>query len=442
MEKTKDRVILHCDCNSFFASVETVLDPSYAHVPMAVCGSSEDRHGIVLAKNELAKKFGIQTAETVWSAKRKCPNLVIAEPHHEAYADFSNRINEIYDRYTDQVEPFSVDESWLDVTGSRALFGDGKTIADEIRSVIRREIGVTVSVGVSFNKIFAKMGSDYKKPDATTVITRDNFRQIIHPLPVEDMIYVGRQIAASLRAVNIRTVGDLAAASRSFLVARFGKQGELLHDYANGIDDSPVAMRTDTREAKSVGNGMTFRRDLVTEEEIRVGLEMLCEEVAHRLRIAGQKACTLSVSIKDTMLQTLSRQAPLDRPTDLARELSVAAFAILQAGWNMGRPIRALTVTAMQLVRASESYEPISFFDGDLAVRREKNASIENTVDSIRHRFGNEAITSGAVLGNDFCPRGARQGDNKKAPNLSTRRKDVAPSAVGGKRAGKKEAKK
>jgi len=398
----KDRVILHCDCNSFFASVETVLNPAYAGVPMAVCGSEADRRGIVLAKNELAKKYGIETAEPVQSARRKCPNLVIAPPHHDAYVEFSHRINLIYDRYTDQVEPFSVDESFLDVTSSEALFGDGKTIADRIRREVREEIGVTISVGVSFNKIFAKMGSDYKKPDATTVITRDNFRQILFPLPVEDLMYIGHRTAASLRAVNIRTIGDLARASRSFLVARFGKQGEVMHDYANGIDPSPVAVRGETRVPKSVGNGMTFRRDLVSEEEIRIGLEALCDEVAARLRAGGQKACTVSVTVKDTMFESISRQAPLERPSDLARELSLAALRLIRASWKIGRPIRALTVTAMQLVRAEESFEPISFFDEGVTERRHKNAEIESAMDRIRGRFGHDAITSGAVLGNDI----------------------------------------
>lgn len=411
-KNTDDRVILHCDCNSFFASVETVLNPSYVGVPMAVCGSEEDRHGIVLAKNELAKKCGIETAETVWSARRKCPDLVIAPPHYDVYADFSERINRIYDRYTDRVEPFSIDESFLDVTASRALFGDGLSIADDIRRAVREEIGVTVSVGVSFNKIFAKMGSDYKKPDATTVISRDNFRQILFPLPVDSLMYIGRRTAESLRSVNIRTLGDLARASRSFLVARFGKQGEMMHDYANGIDPSPVALRGETREPKSVGNGMTFRHDLVSEEEIRIGLEALCDEVGARLRAGGQKACTVSVTVKDTMLESLSRQAQLDRPTDLSRELSAAAFSLVLRAWKIGRPIRALTVTAMQLVRTEESFEAISFFDGDMATKRQKTADIESAMDRIRGRFGHAAITSGAVLSSDIGV-----GKRKKAKN-------------------------
>ena len=221
----EDRVILHCDCNSFFASVECLRDPSLWQVPMVVCGSVEDRHGIVLAKNEPAKKYGIQTAETVYSAKRKCPALVIVPPHYSEYARISRSVNEIYCRYTDLCEPFSIDESWLDVTGSRTLFGDGMQIAEAIRRAVREEIGITVSIGVSFNKTFAKLGSDYKKPDAITYIGRENYRDILYPLPVTDMLFVGERTAEALRAAGIRTIGDLARASDAFLRSRLGKAG-------------------------------------------------------------------------------------------------------------------------------------------------------------------------------------------------------------------------
>ena len=422
-EKTKqsrknaeDRVILHCDCNSFFASVETVLHPEYRGVPMAVCGSQEDRHGIVLAKNEEAKRYGIQTAETVWSAKKKCPDLVIAPPHHELYLEFSRRINRIYDRYTDLVEPFSVDESWLDVTGSRALFGDGLAIAEEIRRAVKEEIGITVSIGVSFNKMFAKMGSDYKKPDAITVISRDNFEQIIYPLPVDSMMYIGPHTAAVLHSCNIHTLGELATASRSFLASRFGKQGEALYTYVHGEDDSPVLSRAELAEPKSVGNGMTFRRDLVSAEEIRVGLAALSEEIAVRLRDLGKKATTLSVTVKDTMLGTVSRQRALAKPSALARELSDSAFAILSETWRIGRPIRALTVTAMNLIGEHEGGEQLSMFGAEAEERREKTGRLEDAVDGIRRRFGRTSISSGAILSSDFgvAPRRGKSDTDKK----------------------------
>lgn len=401
-EQHKDRIILHCDCNSFFASVETVLNPAYAGVPMAVCGSQEERHGIVLAKNELAKKYGIETAETVWSAKQKCPGLVIAPPHHDAYVEFSHRINKIYDRYTDLVEPFSIDESWLDVTGSQKLFGDGMAIAESIRQAVKSEIGVTISIGVSFNKMFAKMGSDYKKPDAITLISRDNFKQIVYPLPVRAMMYIGPRTAAALEGCNIRTIGALAAASPTFLAGRFGKMGEQIHAYACGIDDSPVLSRAERAAPKSVGNGMTFRHDIVSAEEIRAGLGFLSEEVAARLRAAGRRATTVSVAIKDTMLQTISRQMALDTPTNLGRELADAAMRLTRRAWNIGRPIRALTVTAMNLIALDEGGEQIGFFDAEKDRRREKTTRIEDTMDKIRARYGRSSIDSGATISSDF----------------------------------------
>ena len=398
----EDRVILHCDCNSFFASVETVLNPSYRGVPMAVCGSEEDRHGIVLAKNEEAKAYRIETAETVWSARKKCPHLLTVPPHYEAYVDFSKRINAIYDRFTDLVEPFSIDESWLDVTASQKLFGSGEEIAECIRRAVKEEIGVTVSIGVSFNKMFAKIGSDYKKPDAITVISRENFRQIIYPMSVDSMMYVGARTAAELRALGIRTVGDLAAASPSYLASRLGKNGEMIHRWALGMDDSPVRPREERSAPKSVGNGMTFRRDLVLAEEIRVGVEALSEEVAARLRAVGMQASTVSVSVKDTLLQTTSRQMSLPHPTNLARELGEAAFRLLIGTWNVGRPIRAITVTAMQLVAEGEGGEQLSLFSEERDRRHERTERLEHTVDRIRGRFGNAAIATGAVLGSDF----------------------------------------
>ncbi len=413
----RERVILHCDCNSFFASVETVLHPAYRGVPMAVCGAESERHGIVLAKNELAKQYGIETAETVYSARRKCPSLVIAEPHYDAYVDFSRRIGAIYDRFTDLVEPFSIDECWLDVTGSQALFGDGRQIADTLRRLVQEETGVTISVGVSFNKIFAKIGSDYKKPDATTVITRENYPRLLFPMPIEALMFVGQRTAQELHAVNIRTIGDLAHASPAFLSARLGKLGMVIHAYANGQDESPVRARDDRTAAKSVGNGMTFRRDIETVEEIRLGLSVLCEEIGARLRLSGQKATVVSVAVKDTLLHTVSRQQGLAHPTSLGRELADAAYAIMLREWRIGRPIRALTVTAMQLRGAEEGGEQISLFDTEGAQKREKNARLEETMDRIRGRYGRGAISSGAAISSDLgLVSEERRGQPPKSP--------------------------
>ena len=235
-----DRTILHCDCNAYYASVECIARPELRSVPMAVCGDPESRRGIILAKNELAKGYGIVTAETVWQAKRKCPELVLVAPHREAYKEYCQKINKIYAEYTSKVEAFSIDESWLDVTGSLHLFGSGKEIADALRARIRRELNLTVSVGVSFNKVFAKLGSDYKKADATTVITRENFKDILYPLPVTDMLFVGRKTASALQKIGVTTIGALAALKRTEIAKLLGRSGELIWEYANGLDESPV----------------------------------------------------------------------------------------------------------------------------------------------------------------------------------------------------------
>ena len=237
-----ERVIFHCDLNSFYASVELLDHPELRHLPVAVCGDPDSRHGIILAKNEPAKTFGVKTAETIWQARKKCPDLVLLPAHHDKYREVSRRVNRIYQEYTDLVEPFGIDESWLDLTGTLHLFGgNARALADQIRDRLRGELGLTISVGVSFNKVFAKLGSDYKKPDATTVITRENFRQIVWPLPVTDLLYVGRAAAQTFQKFNIRTIGDLARFDRESLFTLLGKNGAQLHDFACGLDRSPVA---------------------------------------------------------------------------------------------------------------------------------------------------------------------------------------------------------
>lgn len=406
----EDRVILHCDCNSFFASVECLRDPSLWQVPMAVCGSVEDRHGIVLAKNEPAKKYGIQTAETVYSAKRKCPSLVVVPPHYSEYARISRAVNEIYCRYTDLCEPFSIDESWLDVTGSRTLFGDGMQIAESIRRAVREEIGITVSIGVSFNKTFAKLGSDYKKPDAITYIGRENYRDILYPLPVTDMLFVGEKTAESLKAAGIRTIGDLARASDAFLRSRLGKVGEQLGAAARGEDASRVIPPSEAAEIKSVSNGMTFRRDISTADEIRLGLSVLSEEIGERLRRRGLRASTVAVTVKDPVLRTLTRQRAISPPTDLGREIAALAERIVLAEYGTGKPIRMLTVSAMNLVAGDEG-DQLSLFGESVSDKHERTGRLEETVDSIRTRFGAGAVVRGAVLGNDL---GIHSGEEEK----------------------------
>ena len=403
-----DRVILHCDCNSFYASVETAMNPEYKNVPMAVCGSESDRHGIVLAKNEIAKQYGIKTAETVYSAKKKCPSLVIAEPHHEEYLKYSKRVNAIYARYTDMIEPFGIDESWLDVTASQKLFGSGVEIAERIRREVREEIGITVSIGVSFNKIFAKLGSDYKKPDAVTVIDRSNFKDIAYPLPVSSLLFVGKKTENALLSMGIRTIGALAEASPSVLNMRFGKVGEMLHNYAEGNDETPVLPVQE--DAKSISNGFTFRHDLVGRNECKIGIEYLSEEIGRRLRNHGMKCGTVTLTIKDEFLHSIQRQRPQKPPTDISREISKTAYSILLDVWSEDKPIRMITVSATNLSKGGA--EQIDLFALDSEKEREKSKKRENAVDKIRQKYGGESIINGAILDTDI---GIYSTKNKKA---------------------------
>lgn len=390
-----DRVILHSDLNSFFASAETVLRPALADVPMAVCGDPDRRHGIILAKNERAKKKGVVTAETIWSAKQKCPDLVLVPPHHDLYERYSREVNAIYHEYTDLVEPFGIDESWLDVSGSKKLFGDGLTIANTLRERIRRETGLTVSVGVSFNKTFAKLGSDLKKPDAVSVIDRAHFKEIVWNLPVKDLLYVGRSAATVLADMRVKTIGDLAVTSPDFLEYKLGKLGLLLHAYANGEDNEPVRSAYDRRQVKSVGNGMTFSHDLYGMDELLAGLDAICDMAAARMRAKHVKCTTVQLSIKDANFVTVQRQAPLAAPTQLARELRDAAGALLRNEWNPSLGIRALTVTGTGLVPEDTAMQ-ISFFD-DVKID-EKSEKRERTMDDIRKKFGQGSIKSAGAL--------------------------------------------
>lgn len=391
-----DRVILHSDLNAFFASVETVLNPRLADFPMAVCGDPDKRHGIILAKNEKAKKYGVATAETIWAAKQKCPNLVLVPPHHDLYEKYSKEINSIYSEYTDLVEPFGIDESWLDVSGSEKLFGDGKTIAETIRERIKRETGLTVSVGVSFNKCFAKLGSDLKKPDAVSVIDRAHFKEIVWPLPVKDLLFVGRSAAKTLDDMKIKTIGDLASASPDFLSYKLGKLGQTLYAYANGEDNDPVRSIYGAHTVKSVGNGMTFSHDLYGMDELLSGLDAICDAAAARMRAKHVKCTTVQLSIKDENFVTVQRQAPLKAPTYLARELRDAAAEILKNNWNPRLGIRALTVTGTGLVDEDAATQ-ISFFDDEVTDQRSEKR--ERTMDAIREKFGRYSIKSAGTLG-------------------------------------------
>lgn len=393
-----DRTILHCDMDGFYASVELLNHPELKNLPVAVCGNPENRHGIILAKNMPAKRFGIKTAETVWQAKKKCPDLQLLPPHHHKYKEYSLKINDIYQRFTDMVEPFSIDESWLDVSASLKLFGSGREIADTIRGTIREELGLTLSVGVSFNKIFAKMGSDYNKPDGTTVISRENYKELLWPMNVRKMFFVGNATADKLNKAGIQTIGDLARSDKGLLTALLGKQGGVLFAYANGLDSSPVSLYTEREKIKSVGNGTTFRRDLQGLEDIRTAVTALSDTVASRLRKYQMKSFGVKVDIKDPNFKVISRQKQLDAPTNLTEEIAQLAIEIICSSWNLRNPIRMLTITAIHLCDETESQQ-LSLFDRN-AESREKGEKVARTIDDIRSKFGGKAITLGRVLNN------------------------------------------
>ena len=392
----KERVILHCDLNCFFASVELLSYPALRDVPVAVCGDPESRHGIVLAKNEAAKQLGVKTAETIWQARQKAPHLITLPPHHSLYKEYSRKVNAIYGQYTDLVEPFGIDESWLDITGSMHLFGgDGKAIADRLRDRLRQELGLTISVGVSFNKIFAKLGSDYKKPDATTVIDRDNWKDIVWPLPVGDLLGVGHSTRKLLHQYGVETIGQLAEFPRQNLETLLGKHGAQLHDYANGLESSPVRPQHETEPVKSVGNGTTFPRNLTRWEEVRSGLAVLSDSVAGRLRRYGMYCGGVALTIRDAQFRQFSRQTRLDSPTHLQKDIYHAALELARQSWHAPDPIRALTITALYLTEGADSFEQLDLLNREAPKQNEKQEKLEQAMDAIRSKYGKGAITFG-----------------------------------------------
>ena len=396
-----ERWIFHCDCNSFYASVELLRHPELRDKCVAVCGDPEGRHGIVLAKNEPAKRMGVKTAEVIWQAKRKCPDLVLLPLHREYYRKYSKIINEIYRKYTDRVEPFGIDESWLDVTGTWQLFAESPAaLADQLRAEVKAATGLTISVGVSFNKVFAKLGSDYKKPDATTLITRENFHKIVWPLPAGDLLYVGASAQNRLAGMGISTIGELAAARPEALAEALGKLGLELSRYARGEDEAPVRRWGEKEPIKSVGNGTTFRRNIRGPAEIRSALNVLADEVAGRLRRHGVWAGAVQVTIRDPELKTITRQKQLPMSTHLARDLANACWQLMEKNWDMARPVRMLTVTALAITEEPFAVQQSLFDDAPKAdPRREK---LEQSLDAIRKKYGRGAIGAGSILHNDM----------------------------------------
>lgn len=407
-----ERVILHSDMNSFYASVEAMLDPSLKGKAVAVCGATEERHGIVLAKSELAKKAGVKTGMVNWEAKQRCPGLILVPPQYDQYVKYSRLAHEIYYRYTDLVEPFGMDECWLDVTGS-GTYGTGMEIAEKIRTACREELGLTVSIGVSFNKIFAKLGSDMKKPDAITEITRADFKEKVWPLAASELIYVGRATEKKLAGYGVHTVGELAAIPPDILQGWFGINGLKLWAYANGADKSRVMHKDFVSPMKSIGHGITCTADLDDEEEVSRVLLELSQDVGHRLRIHDLCAQGVQIYVRGNDLHGFQFQCKLPFRTQLPSEIAAAGFRLFQERYRWGTKVRAVCIRAIDLVPKSEVEQLNMFVD---TARRDRRERLEDAIESLRDRYGKRAITYAALLGNLKMPDDGRH--SVKMPGL------------------------
>ncbi|WAM31338.1 DNA polymerase Y family protein [Caldicellulosiruptor naganoensis] len=387
------RVILHCDLNNFYASVECLYRPELKNKPVAVCGDPEPRHGIVLAKNQIAKIFGVQTGEAIWQALKKCPDLVILKPNYPLYLRFSKLAQQIYSQYTDLVEPFGIDECWLDVTQSTKLLGDGRKIAYEIKERIKYELGITVSVGVSYNKVFAKLGSDYKKPDAVTVISKQNYQEIVWSLSVSSLLYVGPSTEKKLIFHGIKTVGQLAQTPVEYLKKILGKWGEILWIFANGLDTTPVLPPLFDENIKGIGNSITTPRALVNFEDAEYVLYILADSVAQRLRRQHLKCTTIQVWIRDNFLFSITRQEKLSQLTYLAREIFKKSVEIFRKNWTFKTNVRSLGIRATDLVGEFEMQQlNFDYF------KKCKLESLEKTLDTLRRRFGQFCVQPALFL--------------------------------------------
>ncbi|MDD5602713.1 MAG: DNA polymerase IV [Eubacteriales bacterium] len=392
--KDGKRVILHCDLNNFYASVECLYRPELRDKPVAVCGSQSTRHGIVLAKNMAAKAMGITTGEPVWKAASKCPGLIAVPPRYGLYLRFSSSVRDILLRYTNLVEAFGIDESWMDVTESTVLFGSGEEIAEKIRQSVKDELGITVSVGVSFNKIFAKLGSDMRKPDIVTCITEDNFREMIWGMPAGDLLYVGRSTAVKLSRAGIYTIGDLALAPPSFLTGKLGKWGETLWAFANGYDAAPVCDSDFEHSIKGIGNSLTTPSDLTCNTDVKALLHVLAESVARRLRRHYLKGRTIQVWVRGADLSSSQKQGKLPFYTYISGEIAEKAFELFKSFWRWDIGIRAAGVRVTDLADA-EKHIQLSFFPPGPRQRKEL---VEHCVDGIRSRFGHYSVQKAFLL--------------------------------------------
>ena len=393
------RNILHSDANCFYASVEAVLNPELRDKAVAVCGSEEDRHGIVLAKSEKAKKAGVTTGMSCWEAREKCPDIIIVKPHFEYYSKFSKMLHKIYQRYTDLVEPFGLDECWLDVTG---CLKTPMEIAEEIRQAVKDELGLTVSIGVSFNKVFAKLGSDLKKPDAITEITPENFKEKVWNLPCSDLLYCGRSMTEKLKRIGVKTVGQIAELTHEYMRDKFGKAGSDLWIYAKGLDNSQVAHKDHYVPAKSVGHGITCVSDIRKIDDAYKVIYALCQDIGYKLRAMKLRAKGVSLGVKFKDLTYQGYQTKFELPTQDEGFIAKTACEILKKHYEPRHIIRALTVTAINLEDEDANEQISMFFDYE---KREKDEKLVKVIDQIKDQYGVGAIKPATILNEEKMPK-------------------------------------
>lgn len=401
-----DRVILHSDMNAFYASVEMKLNPSLQGKAVAVCGSVDTRHGICLAKSETAKKAGVKTGMAVWEARQCCPDLIIVPPRYDVYLEYSKRSHEIYSRYTNQIEPFGMDECWLDITGCIGVCSNGESAAQEIRRVIKKELGVTVSVGISYNKIFAKLGSDLKKPDDQTLITRADFREKVWPLPAYELLYVGRATTSKLGKYGIRTIGDVARCDPDFLKKLLGVNGIMLWRNANGLDESRVMDAGYEPPIKSVGHGVTCISDLLTREEVWLVMLELSQSLGQRLRAHELRATGVQIMVRSTGLGFKQFQKQLVRSTQSPMDIAKAGMELFEAGYDWHENVRAVSVRAINLTKDDLPVQ-ISIYE-DYG-RIERSERLDGAVDKIRQRYGKRSILPASLLCEKKVPHDNRE---------------------------------
>ena len=388
------RTILHSDANCFYASVEHLHHPELEGKPIAVGGDPESRHGIILTADYIAKKHGVKTGMALWQAKQVCPELTFIAPRMDLYLRFSRMAHEIYGDYTDLQEPYGIDESWLDVSASASVKGDGEKIAKEISNRMKKELGITVSIGISYNKIFAKLGSDYKKPDAITTMYENEFQTKAWDLPVSDLLYVGRSTHQKLARFGIKSIGDLARTDEKMLNLQFGKMGSILWAFANGYDDSPVKIENTHAPIKSVGNSTTTPRDLLTDEDVKIVLYMLSESVASRLRKNGFRCRVVEISIRDNELYSFTRQHKIMNATNITGEIAEEAYRIFKENYTWHKPIRSIGVRGADLV-TDDYWEQIDLFCS--MEKREKLMKMDGAMDELRRRFGYFCVQRGIM---------------------------------------------